>query len=72
MGWWNSSREGVSLQPEDDGHYWGDGPADIMDTAIEEIREHFRMAWDREPMLSEILAGVKFSASILELADETD
>jgi len=66
MGWWNSSPEGASLQSEDDGHYWGDGPADVMDAAIEEIREQFRLSMGREPMLSELLAGVRFSSSIID------
>jgi hypothetical protein len=66
MGWWNSSPEGASLQSKDNGHYWGDGPADIMDTAIEEIREQFRLSMGREPMLSELLAGLRFSASVFD------
>ncbi len=71
MGWWTAHPVDASLAElspgsEDTGHVWGDGPADIMDTAIEEIREQFRFSVGREPMLSEILAGVMFSSSIID------
>jgi hypothetical protein len=71
MGWWKAHPVNASLaelQPgfEDTEHLWGDGPADIMDTAIEEIREQFRLSIGREPMLSELLAGVRFSSSIID------
>lgn len=71
MGWWKAHPVDASLAElhpgfEDAEHLWGDGPADIMDTAVEEIREQFRLSIGREPMLSELLAGVRFAASIID------
>lgn len=34
MGWWNQAADGASLQVENTGLYWGDGPADLVDNAI--------------------------------------
>lgn len=61
MGYWNSSREGTSLVTEDTGYIWGDGPADIMTTAIDQIRKRFREDVGREPTMGEIRAGLEFS-----------
>jgi hypothetical protein len=69
MGWWNSGKDGSSLEFRSDNHYWGDGPADVMDAALDNIRQQFRSEWGREPSLSELLAGVKFSAGIMELSE---
>lgn len=71
MGWWKAhpvtaSIAGLSPEFENTEHLWGDGPADTMDIAIEEIREQFRLSIGREPMLSELLAGVRFSSSIID------
>ena len=63
MGWWNTNPVAaayIEFAATTDDHLWGDGPADIMDTALDEIREQFRMSMGREPLMSEILAGVKF------------
>ena len=63
MGWWNTNpvaAADIEFAATTDDHLWGDGPADIMDTALDEIRERFRMSMGREPLMSEILAGVKF------------
>lgn len=62
MGWWETDpvqAAKVELVAGAD-HFWGDGPADILDAALEEIREQFRMSVGREPLISEILAGVRF------------
>lgn len=63
MGWWNSDPDGASLVLEDTGNYWGDGPADVMDAALEDIKKQFQETWARPPKLSELIAGVKFAAS---------
>jgi hypothetical protein len=45
IGWWFSTEDGAGLQPIDTGILWGDGPADIMDAALAEIRQQFRETW---------------------------
>lgn len=53
MGWWKQATDAV----------WGDGPADIFDTAIAEIVSEFEAEWDRKPTRDEIRAGLEFSLS---------
>jgi hypothetical protein len=62
MGWWNSAPGGESLMPYETGLMWGDGPADIMDRAIEEIAVAFKRDLGRPPTLDELVAGLRFSA----------
>jgi hypothetical protein len=69
MGWWNSGADGSSLHEEDTGLSWGDGPADTMDEAIEQIVEEFLSTWGRKPLRAEIEAGLRFSLSVY---DDTD
>lgn len=70
MGWWNTASNGSMFEGiHDPNHYWGDGPADIMDEALSEIRVQFKDAFGREPTLSELLAGVRFSACLIETND---
>lgn len=38
MGWWSQTADGDSLQLENTGLYWGDGPADFIDNAIHRWR----------------------------------
>lgn len=71
MGWWKAHPENATLAElspgfEDTETLWGDGPADIMDTAIDGIREEFRKHMGREPMVSELLAGVRFYTNVLD------
>lgn len=80
MGWWNSREDGTSLQCDPTGLVWGDGPADVMDAALEqdvqlpyeereamwalameEIRQDFQAAHQRDPTKQEVLAGALFS-----------
>lgn len=61
MGWWNGARNGASLQTEETGFVWGDGPADILDDALLRIREEFKQTWNREPTNGEVRAGLEFS-----------
>ncbi|MBT7082273.1 MAG: hypothetical protein HN929_12560 [Chloroflexi bacterium] len=46
---------------DDDGPIGGDGPADIMDRAIDDIRMAFRGTWDRDPTLEELDLAWQFS-----------
>jgi hypothetical protein len=41
---------------------WGDGPADVMDNALEEITKQFMEAFARPPTKVELIAGLMFSA----------
>lgn len=61
MGWWNSAPDGSSLLVEETGLVWGDGPADVMDAALEEIRTQFDSTYHRGPTREELIAGLLFS-----------
>lgn len=60
MGWWNQTEEGTSFAASDE-LKWGDGPADVMDDAIEQITAQFQSAFGRAPTRQEFEAGFKFS-----------
>lgn len=69
MGWWTSNQEGNSFAPVRDRHpntviLWGDGPADLMGAAIQQIDAEFENEWGRKPTVDELVAGVKFSARV--------
>ena len=67
MGYWP---EGKSDTPENQ-MMWGDGPADIIDDAIWQIKIDFLRDLGRMPSKSEIINGIKFSTNVLDdLADE--
>ena len=66
MGWWRAGKDGSSLHLEETGLVWGDGPADIMDDAIEAIVTQFREAYGRKPTRDELEAGLKFSLGAYE------
>ena len=59
MGWWTTNEEGVSFVESE--LSWGDGPADILDEALEQIDKEFIEAWGRPATTEELLAGLKFS-----------
>lgn len=61
MGWWNASREGNSLQREETGLAWGDGPADAMDDMLHRVKEQFIEDMGRLPTKGELRAGLEFS-----------
>lgn len=61
MGWWRAGRDGSSLHLEETGLVWGDGPADIMDDAIDQIAAEFRAAYGRKPSRIELEAGLLFA-----------
>lgn len=61
MGWWRAREDGTSLVTEETGIAWGDGPADILDKAIGEIREEFLRGCGRPPTRIELMAGMLFS-----------
>ena len=63
MGWWGANEEGDSLQPNGS-LTWGDGPADIIDNALDEIDKQFEQAWGRKPTLAELQSGLMFSARV--------
>lgn len=61
MGWWGTTREGVSFTTDEQGYVWGDGPADTLDDALHKIVEEFERSWGRKPRLGELRAGLEFS-----------
>ena len=62
MGWWSQDEQGHSFASAESGEMmWGDGPADILDNALDEIVKEFKREFDRRPTRAELLAGMKFS-----------
>lgn len=57
MGWWQNPGEPV----------WGDGPADIFDTALDEIVSEFVGEWDRKPTADEIRTGLEVALSTYDM-----
>ncbi len=65
MGWWETSPSGASFTRNDGPEMlWGDGPADILDDAIDAIVKEFERSLERRPTRAEIEAGLRFSLSI--------
>jgi hypothetical protein len=60
MGWWLTNEEGHSLLEEGE-MIWGDGPADTLSNALDDIVGQFEQKWGRKPSVAEIIAGVRFS-----------
>lgn len=71
MGWWGANEGGDSLQPNGS-LTWGDGPADIIDNALDEIDKEFEQAWGRKPTLAELQSGLLFSARVRYDGNEGD
>lgn len=69
MGWWSTTREGASFTSDDDGYVWGDGPADIVDDALDGIVKEFQETFNRDPRAGEIRAGLEFA--LMKISDET-
>lgn len=61
MGWWNAKANGASLQSDDTGILWGDGPADLMGDAVDRIVEEFERCVERRPTKVELRAGLEFT-----------
>lgn len=70
MGYWNTSREGVSfaLDFHRDGSplIWGDPVSDVYCQALREIIEIFTADVGRAPSIEELVAGLKFAAASFE------
>ena len=73
MGWWKislSGSGGFSLEDtESEGEdlYNGDGPADILGAALDEVIQDYQNSWGREPYKEELESAFKFVADGLEL-----
>ena len=63
MGGWTQNKEGHSFSENEGGPeiFWGDGPADAMDNAIDTIVQEFALHWGRKPTKDEMRAGLEFS-----------
>ena len=67
MGWWSQNELGQSFQEaQGDEMWWGDGPADIVDNALDAITEQFEAEQGRRPTKQELRAGFAFSLSAYE------
>ena len=51
MGWWKS----------EDGACWGDGPADVIDEALDKVETLFLKSHCRKPTQEELRIGFEFS-----------
>lgn len=75
MGWWSitDDRAGISFlsgEPEEKtGMHMGDGPADIMGEAVNEIVELYKQSFQRKPYMRELIAAVEFVAGSHELQE---
>jgi hypothetical protein len=75
MGWWNITDDRAGLfflhgEPDEDTQmYMGDGPADIMGPAIDEVAKLYQETWGRKPYLREVIAAAEFSSGHLELEE---
>lgn len=65
MGWWSTDESGVSFVGDGE-MMWGDGPADIIDNAIDEIEKAFLEGLGRKPTQDELISGMTFSARVYE------
>ncbi len=75
MGWWVQNRKGESFPaepPPKPEMMWGDGPADILADAVDDIRDQFRAGLHREPTLGELRAGLEFTLLGLPDTDTAD
>lgn len=61
MGWWRAGEDGSSLHSEETGLAWGDSVADILDNALDEIKDEFLQFWGRKPLRAELEAGLQFA-----------
>lgn len=67
MGWWSQGKDGGSFAEErgvEEIGVWGDGPADILDNAIDEIVKEFQRDWGRKPTPDELRSGLEFSLGL--------
>lgn len=74
MGWWEQDAEGNSLVvtglPDEKKLLWGDGPADVIDSALAQVKIEFLKDLGRMPSRAEIVAGIAFSTRVMdELAE---
>lgn len=58
MGWWNAAPNGASLLTEETGLVWGDGPADSLDFAIDDVVKSYQERLGRKPTVDELTAGL--------------
>lgn len=60
MGWWQIDKHGVRADGAT-GAIWGDEIADLMDHAVDQIREIYAREFGREPAEAEFEYGLRFS-----------
>ena len=65
MGWWqiySYDQPGIMLPNKDpEPMYNGDGPADIMGAALDDLVKEYQEAWGRKPYREEVLAALNFT-----------
>lgn len=65
-GWWaidSIERGQIETSGEDTGFYNGDGPADIMDRALDKIAYQYMESFGRWPHKGELLACLNFCSN---------
>lgn len=64
MGWWQTDVAGHSFggpPDEQPDMCWGDGPADVLSSALDDVARQYVAAWGRQPTLRELRAGLEFA-----------
>lgn len=72
MGWWKGLSPLSALAGEESENVWGDGPADILDKAIDDIATEFEEYFERRPTKDEIRSGIEFALSGYDETGEED
>ena len=66
MGWWSITDESGGISPYGNvGLCNGDGPADILDDAIERVIKEYEESWGRKPYIEELQAAWNFSTRVV-------
>lgn len=66
MGWWSITDKNGGISPFGNiGLYNGDGPADILDNAVQEVIREYEKAWGRKPYIQELQAAWNFSTGVV-------
>ena len=65
MGWWSITDKNGGISPFGNiGLYNGDGPADILDNAVQEVIKEYEKAWGRKPYIQELQAARNLSTGV--------
>ena len=66
MGWWSITDKSGGISTFGNiGLYNGDGPADILDEAVEKVIKEYEETWGRKPYVQELEAAWNFSTGLV-------